>query len=149
MAKANFTRADIRNHLNQGAARIEQQIIIRLQYLGEECVKIARELNTYMDQTGNLRSSVGYLILKNGKVIDENFVIVKEGSTGAAEGKKFAKEKGAEFSKGYALVVVCGMSYGSILESVGIDVLSSSEQYAKAKVPQMIAQLKRSITQMR
>ncbi|HWV31027.1 MAG TPA: hypothetical protein VN038_15315 [Dyadobacter sp.] len=148
MAKANFKPADIRRHLNQGAARIEEQIIIRLRYLAEATIAVARQTNSYLDQTGNLRSSIGYLILKNGKVIDESFEQVKEGSEGTAAGRKHARQIAGEYPRGFVLVVVAGMHYGAVLESRGIDVLSSAEQYAKSKLPEMLQKLKKSVASL-
>jgi len=149
MAKAKFTRNDIRRHLNRGAARIEEQIIIRLRYLAEATIAVARQTNSYMDQTGNLRSSIGYLILKNGRVIDESFEQVKEGAEGTAAGRKHAKQVASEYPLGYVLVVVAGMHYGAILEANGVDVLSSAEMYAKSKTPEMLKKLKQSVASMR
>lgn len=55
----------------QGVKRDEivSNIITRLSYIGEKCVKIARERGDYFDQTGNLRSSIGYIVLYDGKVM--------------------------------------------------------------------------------
>lgn len=149
MAKANFKPADIRRHLNQGAARIEEQIIIRLQYLAEATIAVARQTDSYLDQTGNLRSSIGYMILKDGRVISESFEAVKGGSAGVAAGRKHAKQVAGEYPRGFVLVVVAGMHYGAILESRGVDVLSSAELYAKAKLPGMLEKLKKSVASMR
>ena len=42
--------------------RAEERIYKLLQRAGEEFVKIARKKKSYQDQTGNLRSSIGYVI---------------------------------------------------------------------------------------
>jgi hypothetical protein len=149
MAKARFNRNDIRRHLNLGASKIEEQIIIRLRYLAEGTIAVARQTNSYLDQTGNLRSSLGYMILKDGRAIDESFEQVKGGAEGIAAGRKHARQVASEFPRGYVLVVVCGMHYGVVLESRGIDVLSSAEIYAKKELPKMLEKLKKSVASMR
>ncbi|MBQ2186999.1 MAG: hypothetical protein II401_00370, partial [Bacteroidales bacterium] len=49
----------------------EKMQIVRLQMLGEECIIRARgeHANNWQDQTGNLRSSIGYMIFKDGEPI--------------------------------------------------------------------------------
>lgn len=43
-------------------------LIKQLSFIGEACVKMARESGDYNDITGNLRSSIGYVILVDGEV---------------------------------------------------------------------------------
>lgn len=162
--RAKFTVADIRTKLEADSKKIERAILIQLQYLGEECVTMARSLDTYKDQTGNLRNSVGYIILRNGSVVKKNFgrsasvkKVSKKGkervTTGSGDGvkvgEKLALDLIAGYSKGYALIVVAGMEYAAKVETNGKDVLSSSEQYAKKQLPQMKAQLTRQIKAMK
>ena len=51
----------------------DQKAIVFLQSVGERVVKYAREHGSYTDQTGNLRHSIGYVIIQYGKVVSENF----------------------------------------------------------------------------
>ena len=48
---------------------IVELLIKQLSYIGEECIRIARESGSYNDITGNLRSSIGYVILYDGKPV--------------------------------------------------------------------------------
>lgn len=45
----------------------EKDIIKKLSYIGEAAVNEARSNGDYIDRTGNLRTSVGYTILNDGK----------------------------------------------------------------------------------
>ena len=42
-------------------------LVKQLSFIGEECIRIARESGSYNDITGNLRSSIGYVVLVDGK----------------------------------------------------------------------------------
>ena len=48
---------------------IKRAIINALSMVGEECIRIARTQGNYTDQTGNLRSSIGYMIVQDGREV--------------------------------------------------------------------------------
>ncbi len=149
--KPNFNAADIRAALEKDAKRIEAAIITRLAYLGEECVNHARSLDTYKDQTGNLRSSIGYIIARDGKILKQFFGTANkdEGGKGKSTAQKIALEILVGEGSGYVLIVVAGMNYASAVEARGLDVLASAEQYAKKELPKMKAQLASQIARMK
>lgn len=142
-----FKQEDIKRRFDKFLAVIEKQQIQTLQYLGEMCVTKAKELPPeigFKDQTGNLRSSIGYMVFKDGVAIHEGFQGSSEGTT---EGKMLAQKVGAKYKHGIALVVTAGMNYAVRLESKKRDVLTSAELLAKQELPKMIAELKRNINQ--
>lgn len=143
--KQNFSIEDVANRLNKFAEVIEKRIITRLSMLGEMCVTHARSNGDYIDQTGNLRSSVGYVVFKNGTAIRESYTQAKDGKEGVEKGRALALKVGSRFSEGICLVVTAGMSYAVSVESRGRDVIASAEVMAKQKFPEMIAQLKSNI----
>lgn len=160
MAKTNVNNASVTRHIDNFLQRVEAAIIRRLEVLGEQCVNVARSVNSYKDQTGNLRNSIGYVILKNGVIIRRDFkksasvtTVTKSGKSktnkgsadGVAVGEAYAELLAKKFPEGYVLIVVAGMSYAGTLESRSIDVLTTAEQYAEQKLPGMIAQLKANI----
>lgn len=145
--KPKFTKADIRSSFALKRQRIEQAILFTLRYLGEMCVNHARSVNTYKDQTGNLRNSIGYVIVKNGRIIDSSFVKTVSGTVESDEdgvkiGRGLAKELAKQHNTGYALIVVAGMNYAAAVESKGFVVLSSAEHLAEKEFPRMIRDLK-------
>jgi len=120
----------------------EKAIINSLSYVGEYCINEARTGGTYTDQTGNLRSSIGYVLVKDGQVIQQSsFQQVKQGTEGAREGETFAKQIVSKFPKGICLIVVAGMKYASYVSAKGFNVLDSSEDLAANLVPQLMKQL--------
>lgn len=152
--EAGFTVDDMRNHFNRFLDSIEKAQINRLRKLGEMCVTRARNEhpNNWQDQTGNLRSSIGYMIFKDGEAIAESvFEQVSSPNPqsgdvydGAERGMKFCKEIG-ERTSGLSLVVVAGMNYAQYVEMHGRDVLTSAEQLAESELPRMLEELKQNI----
>lgn len=125
--------------------RVIGVIINTLKYVGEQCVKEAREGGTYKDQTGNLRSSIGYAIVNDGRIVSDGlnnqFQQFKDGAQGVDEAKKYLQEVGTRF-RGIALVVVAGMKYAYYVEKIhNRVVLSSAELLADQLVPQLLTQL--------
>lgn len=140
-----FTQAQIKSRIDNFIKVIEKRSIQRLQYLGEQCVAMARLNGDYIDQTGNLRSSVGYVVFKNGVVIHVSFEQVGSGLSGKNEGLSVAIKAGSKYREGICLVVVAGMNYALAVESRGRDVLTSTELFAKQELPRMLAELKNNI----
>lgn len=120
-----------------------QSLIDALVYVGLECVREARLNRRYTDQTGNLRSSVGFCVLYNGRVVKKSaFEAVKSSATeGSSAGSKFLKSLISENSRGIVLIVVAGMNYAKYVEAMGLNVLDSSELLAKKLVPQLLKDL--------
>ena len=132
------------------AERVERLTIRALSKLGEQCVTKIRDRagdKSWYDQTGNLRSSVGYVIAHNKNIIQySTFNQVKQGSEGVKTGKDLAKELAKRYSNNYVLIVVAGMNYAEFVEAMdNKDVLASTELWAREQVPLMLEKLKRQI----
>lgn len=119
--------------------RVKQAAIDTLMYVGESCVTEARNNGRYQDQTGNLRSSIGYVVVDNGRIVhqgaSQKFM---EGTQGETEGIKYARQLALEVSKGIALIVSAGMEYAVYVEARGLNVLSSAELLAESLTPQLL-----------
>lgn len=106
----------------------EERMISALHYIGVDFVNNARVAAEFTDQTGNLRSSIGYAILLDGKVIDEDF----EGEIeGIAASKTVVKELAHEYNTGLVLIGLAGMEYAAAVESKGYDVITGSTPIAE------------------
>lgn len=125
--------------------RCYEAIVRTLMYCGEQIVNKVRDGSkpkSYKDQTGNLRSSTGYILTYNGKVLSKsNFANVLNGGEGSKEGEDFAKRLSNQHDKGFALIVVAGMEYAVYVEDKGYDVLMSGELLAENIIPRMLKQL--------
>ncbi len=142
--KRNFTAADISGRLNQAVERRRQAIIAQLFYIGEECLTIARSGHLYLNQTGNLCSSIGYCILSDGNIVKEgdwqNTAGRKgDGSKGMAEGAAFLHRLEAKQpTSGIVFLMVAGMPYAQYVEAMSLDVLDTSERTARTKIKAML-----------
>lgn len=121
--KASFTMSDIDEELSNFQSDATKRIIRVLTYVGEHAVNLARNGKTYHDQTGNLRSSIGYIIGIEGRIKKEN---IEGTSEGVSRAKELADKVLGESKEGYVLIVFAGMNYASAVESKGYDVISNS-----------------------
>lgn len=88
------------------------------------------EKATWNNITWNLRSSIGFLILHDGNIIEEYFPTVGGGAEGSKTGNDYAKEIAALVNEGdgVQLVIVAGMEYAVFVEDRDIDVLTHSSK---------------------
>lgn len=111
-------------------------------YVGEQVLNAARSTDSYKDQTGNLRSSIGYVVVEDGRVVSaSNFETVKQGGKGSADGRQYAMDLARKFPQGIVLIVCAGMNYAAYVSAKGLDVLDSAELLADRLVPRMLKQL--------
>ena len=126
------------------------KLVNKLIYAGELAVQTAVQNGRYQNITGNLRSSIGYVLARDGKIIKEggfnkvagfganmqrvrfttNFIArgkSGDGSEGSKQGLIYARQIVSTRKKGYTLVVVAGMDYASYVNARGFDVMDSAE----------------------
>ncbi len=143
ISTSNFTKA-VNNLLAQEPEIVAEEVIRAFCYLGEWCVKRIRDRSakeSWYDQTGNLRSSIGYAVYRNGNLIEKSpFIKVKDGTTGVEEGEKTLMQLASKYADNdYSLIIVAGMEYAEYVEAMeGKDVLASTEILARDKLPQYI-----------
>jgi hypothetical protein len=130
------------------AARLIKEYMLRaLTKLGEESTAKIRDRGpreSWVDHTGNLRSSVGYSVYDYGvKYMTSSFSTVLGGSKGRSEGMRMVQELAQEYSNVFALVVVAAMDYAAYVEAVnGKDVLESTRIWASSVVEQRLTRAK-------
>lgn len=137
--RANFNNNDLNKLQQQIIDEVFQKSIKAFQYIGEMLIAHARTNVGFMDQTGNLRSSIGYVLFVNGQVY-------KEAYSGSAEGVKAGKDIAKEIKatiQRESIVLVCtaGMNYALLVESRGYNVLTATENYAQSVVKSLLNQL--------
>lgn len=120
-----------------------QVIVNTLCYVGEQCIIEARDGGTYTDQTGNLRSSIGYAVIWDGKVVQRDCIDkIKQGDKGVSDGNEYLSKciKGRR-RKGIVLIVTAGMNYAEYVEAKGFNVLTSAELKAGPLVKSLLTRL--------
>jgi hypothetical protein len=144
--KADFSMRDIDKVLQEEAQRADMLTIRALSYLGEMCVAKIRtgEVSSWNDQTGNLRSSIGYVIVQDGKI--KSLKGFTGNSEGISTGEELAKKLAAQYASPYALIVVAGMNYAELVEARDNKVvLAGAELFARQQLPAMLAKLEKQI----
>jgi len=105
-----------------------------LSWAGEQLRNTALETRTFEDQTGNLASSIGYVLVHDGKIVGKATPNkVKDGDEGVREGQAYLDNLAEKYGRiGWVLIVSAGMDYAAYVEASGRVVLSSAELKAPA-----------------
>lgn len=136
------TKEEINAYIERRILLMKQAIIRKMMVVGEKVINQARTSGNYKDQTGNLRSSVGYVIVSGGIIIQESsFEVVEKGAEGSKSGKEFAERLARQHPKGLILIVVAGMKYAKYVSARGYDVIDSAELLAQKLVPKILDEL--------
>lgn len=137
--------SEIERYTEEQIERLKISILRTFMYIGEACLNKARSTDSYKDQTGNLRSSIGYVIVEDGRVVQaSDFSPSDKGTdkaTGQATGKAYANELAARFPSGLTLLIVAGMNYAAYVSAKGYDVLDSSELKADLLTEKLLKQV--------
>lgn len=131
--------AEIDSYIEEQIERTKKALIRYFDYVGEKCLNAARDTNSYKDQTGNLRSSLGYVVIADGKIVRRSKTqVFKNGEEGDKNGIRYAKEMAQKYPEGIVLVVTAGMNYAAHVADKGYDVLDSAELLAERLVPAIL-----------
>lgn len=127
---------EVERWFNYHIDRAEEKMYKLMQRAGEEFVKVARNSGKYDDHTGNLRSSVGYVIVADGKILSENFEKSKKKGTdkvtGVNQASRLCVELSKLYNKGFVLIGVAGMQYAVYVEVIdNKDVLSTAATHTE------------------
>jgi hypothetical protein len=114
------------------------RIMSRFQKIGETFINEARLTKTYRDQTGNLRSSIGYAIGMDGQATGGNIApIVKKGQEGHSNadmyGTQLIQSEGGGGSN-LTLVGFAGMEYAVDVEARKKDVITEATKRAMRRI---------------
>jgi hypothetical protein len=159
--ESKFNQNDLKKFIAERIGRVEAAVLSRLHEVGEIFVTNARNNDTYRDRSGNLRSSIGYVVLKNGEQLVENFQTFPpkkanaKGSkvTGTKNGQQVAKDFISEvkqnFPTGLVLICVAGMDYAASVEARGYDVITGSSLQAETDLKKALEALKGKMEKMK
>ena len=128
--KAAFTMNDVKAHMDKAKHGFEESLLDEFRRTGEQFIADARSIRTYQDQTGNLRSSIGYALFKDGQMLERSF----PGGDVTGSGGTLAKWVANSYKRGYLLVVVAGMFYAQYVEAKSYDVLTGSSYAAETNI---------------
>lgn len=153
-----FTDVKAVENLIRAKGEVAKEIIVkRLMRIGEECVNVARNLPSpdanasikyvkgkrkplikkynphqpnYIDWTGNLRHSIGYLVAVDGEIINADLQ--------NTEATETAQKALLKYKDGIVLIMVAGMKYAYYVSKKGYDVLDSAIIEMKKKFEELV-----------
>ena len=153
--KVQMDMRQISEYLKKETEKNLQRTITMLKYVGESVVNQIRrsDISDWTDQTGNLRSSIGYIICLDGKPISmspfEKVTGPKANEAkedGTQVGKDYARELASLYPQGIALIVVAGMEYASYVEKRdNKTVLAQGEIEARNLISKMVNELNQAL----
>ena len=138
----NVPFSEISSYIDDQLQRWLTVIIRKMNRIGLQAVARVRARSgeeSWFDQTGNLRSSIGYCICQNGQVTNSSgFKKVKNGSEGSIQGQKYLEEIASQYPDQYVLIIVAGMEYAVYVEAMeNKDVLASAEIFVKDEIAKL------------
>jgi len=128
---AAFSMPKVEKRIDNFATGKEKRMCEGLAYIGEGFANRARDIRTYEDRTSNLRGSIAYDVVKNGKTFASDY---SGGGNGDEDAKYYAKkavddvifENSLDTDNRIWLIGVAGMEYAAAVESKGYDVITAS-----------------------
>lgn len=145
MAIKQRNKAEINKYLKNYVQVIEKALLFNLGAYVAELENHAKLSAEYKDQTSNLKSSIGGVLLKNGKPIKyEGFS--GKGQEGTKTGKVYINELIQNYQTGYAILIVAGMNYAAYVEDIyNKNVLKKTELKMRSELPILISKLKQRL----
>lgn len=136
-------------------ARYNAKAVEWLCLLGEKMVKYAREDKSnakhYTDQTGNLRNSIGYIVVHNGNVVQHAFNGNTPSNTKPGD-PRMAHQEGLNYAQSIVsslssdktyLVLTAGMDYAVAVEAKGYDVITGAGDWVESEAKKQMENFKR------
>lgn len=122
--------ARINIKIDQIKEKVIEEVAKKLLEVGERCIAEARNNGSYTDQTGNLRNSVGYVVMNRGNEVGRSNI--------STLNQKVINEIKAKYANDVVLIVVAGMNYAAYVEAKNYNVLTSAELLAEKLLKQVL-----------
>lgn len=105
---------------------VEEDQLEWLALVGEVAYDMAVSSRAFQDRTGCLLSSIGYAVVRDGKIWHEGgFKVILNGADGREKGLKLIRELMPK--RGTRLIFVAGEHYATFVEANGYDVNTAGE----------------------
>lgn len=143
--QADFSFSDFERITLDGIERRERALLNAYIQAGEEFIRMARTKtkaeNGFGDITGNLRSSIGYLVTLRGQTYSQRFEEGGNGTdqkTGVQVGRDYAAQISNDTRGDIVLIVVAGMDYAQAVEFNSRDVITGSSLLMEGRLKELI-----------
>ena len=137
-----YSDADIAARTMEAVRRLTPKVLDTLNYIGLLCMENIENHRGYQDQTGNLKSSTGWVTAHNGRIEAQGgFNQVLAGAGGGQAGEALARSLAAQTTDGFCLIVAAGMHYARHVEARGYNVIASAEILAERLAQNLLQQI--------
>jgi len=138
--KADFDFNDLDKVIEHESQKWFDELVDDYRKAGKLFVERAVAKAAFNNITWNLRSSIGYLIIWNGEVLESYFKDLKDGTEGQEVGRDYALfvAKLIDEGEGLAMALVAGEEYAWFVESKGKDVISGSMPFFETELKSLL-----------
>lgn len=143
--KADFDLAALDRFVQEQTDKWLDSLMEKYRKAGKQFVERARSKTKAADGsfgniTWNLRSSIGYLLLRDGDVVESYFPTLQGAAEGSITGDAYVRglSTSNEFDSGIALICVAGMEYAYYVEAKGYDVISGSSDHFDTELTSLL-----------
>jgi hypothetical protein len=143
--KADFNPNDVEAYIQQRTEEWFNALLETFREQGREFTARARSKNkdgkVFNNITYNLRSSIGYCLLYEKKVVETYFPSIIGGTEGEEVGRELAERLAiyGDYGDGIVLVLVAGENYASFVQAKGYDVIDSSTSAFSEELKKLLA----------
>lgn len=125
---ADFSMAELNAIINQETEVWFDELVDQYRLAGKSFVERAIQKASFNNITWNLRSSIGYVIMFDGQIIESFFKDLVAGTEGQEVGEDYAKFilSLIDDGDGLSMALVAGEEYAYYVEAKGKDVISGS-----------------------
>ena len=139
--KCNMNEAEFNKHFDSKVEELNKKILTAFIYAGNDFVTACRNqpadhsLGFYLNDTNNLRNSIGYYIYQWG----EEAKAVEHGT--ASDNRQLVSSVVSK--QGFQLIGVAGMNYASYVEAKGYNVLTIQKNAFFVKIKEYLKEVKK------
>ena len=136
---------EVMTQIREEVQKVMDDVVEGFTTIGEQVVKgiVNGDTSRWNDQTGNLRSSIGYIVTSDGEIKSEGgFRRYGEAQEGPIKGRAYARSLIASYPQGIALIIVAGMEYAAYVEAMeNKTVLAQGELEAARLIEELVRKL--------
>ncbi len=141
---ADFNMADVEAYINDEVQTWFDELVEELRQKGKEFTRKARARTKtqggFNDVTGNLRSSIGFCLVYENRVVESYFPPIKGGTTGEKTGARYAQGIAFEVRQSkddVVLVLAAGERYAEYVPGRGIHVIEDADGLFEAELKKL------------
>lgn len=130
----------INQYLAKYSKVVEEALIREMEIIVAKLENHAKESAGYNDITANLKSSIGGLVLKDGRPV--SYAGFTGNEEGVNDGREFIDSLISGVGSGYVILVVAGMEYATYVENYhNLNVLKKTELTLQSEMNTMFTKL--------